>query len=260
MRMWTPRNVSNNAINCGICVLALLFAQPINCTSVAVIRTPKGVAIAADSLAYDGGKPVTRCKIHSVGSIVFSAAGLLENRNTGFNVEDLAKQAAIGSDGAFDAEKRFQEIATVPFRRALTQIRRDARTYYDVEIKRGPEPLQVVFIAVEKGTPTFALAYFTVTDGRDGSVHVTVHGTKCPGDGCPAGHGITMLGDNEAAVHASNFPSFWIGLDNPTVAIRKLVEIEIEALSKRVGPPIDILSLDTTGQNWIETEGCKKEK
>ena len=225
-------------------------------TSVAILRTPKRVVVAADSHFGVSG-PTVGCKIKSGRNISYAMAGLIQDSRSKFYPDALAMDVAKHSPTVADAVDRFEKLAVPQFAKAVSRIKGDAPHIYNAEIKRVPEPFQIVFFAVESNVPLFIVSYFTVVESSKG-VTVTPHRKECPGSACESsGRTIIMLGENSAATKLSSNPTFWVGINDPISAVRKLVQTEIDAVPSRVQPPISILSIDTGGLRWIEKGKCE---
>ena len=182
----------------------------------------------------------------------FAIVGTTQD-SQGFSAIDVAEGAISSAIDTKDAAKKFAIAVTPLFKAAVIQARKTNPASYK-ELLRSPEPLQVVFAAVEDGTPIFVVAYFSVVEkGRN--IVVTPHETLCPGTGCDNGRGAIVLGENGAARQAVKQPDFWVGLD-PLSAARKLVQLEITDRPDIVGPPISDLTLDSTGAHWGEKGEC----
>lgn len=238
---------------------AAFLSVPVHATTVSVIRTPQHIVVAADSLfIYEGIGSKYECKIIKQGNMYFAIAGLRDDKKSGFFADGLAIRAAEYSTTLHEAAVRFAASGADPFGKALERIRRNAPTYYAEKIKTRPEPLQIVFFAMEHGAPTYELVYFTVTDKPRRRVAVTPHRIDCPGDGCPNGNGVRILGENQAAEKASNREAaFWRGVSDEEAA-RKIVRIEEIDSPTDVGGGIDVLTLDKTGAHWTQPQHeCK---
>ncbi len=234
----------------------LLCASFSYATSIVVIRTPDHIIVASDSLFRTGSGQEMGCKIKHEGVVYFASAGIVENNNTGFKVNNIA-QLAI-QQGFYDVKSSarvFSSMVITPFIGALEELRRKHPDFYARQVEHRPQPLQVVFMR-RSTAPAFVVIYLTVESPIGVPVKVKSHSLECPGDGCPNGYGARLLGDTDAAQRASKAAGFWNA--GEVEGARKLVEAEIADAPGSVGPPIDILRLDINGPHWIfQKQQCK---
>jgi hypothetical protein len=237
-------------------LLVSLFPAPLAGTTVAIVRTPDLIVIAADSMAGDGVQKLTVCKIGTSQSspISFAVAGPVRYSRTGFDAVALAQAAVSRAESIQEAATEFGRLAMKPFQTAATSIRTELPQQYDY-IRKSPEPLQVVFAAIENGVPRYVIAYFTLAE-TPAAVSALAHQRACPGDGCSGARSLTVLGFNDAAKREASDPGFLAGLD-PVSAARKLVELEIEDSPDSVGPPVSVLTIDRTGSSWTSRGSCR---
>lgn len=237
-------------------LLSGLFPMALAGTTVAIVRTPDLIVIASDSLANDGVQNLTVCKIgtNQRSAITFAVAGTVRYGRTGFDAVALAQTAVSRAETIQDAATEFGRLATKPFQTAATRIRAELPQKYE-SLRKSPEPLQVVFAAVENETPSYVIAYFTLEETA-AAVAAIAHQRACPGDGCSGARSVTVLGFNDVAKREASGPAFLSGLD-PLAAARKLVELEIEDRPDSVGPPVAILTIDRTGSSWNSKGTCR---
>jgi hypothetical protein len=229
--------------------LGLLCASLSHATSIVVIRAPDHITVAADSMIRTGYGKEMGCKIMHEGTVYFANAGIVENDQTGFKVSTIA-QVAI-QQGSYDVRssaRLFSSMAIAPFTSALEELRSKHPDFYEKYVKRGPQPLQVVFMRGSPA-PAFVIIYFTIDSSAGVPVKVTSHTQECPGNGCPNGYGVRLLGGNDAAQRASKVTGFWG--EGEIEGAKKLVEAEIVRAPDTVGPPVEILRLDATGPQWV---------
>jgi hypothetical protein len=113
----------------------LLLVPPLCATSIAVVRTPSQIVVAADTLEHLSGKPTTVCKIRSTGAEFFAAAGLIDDARAEFHVGRLVSASRANNVAAISSQ--FEERAVVPLTKALNRIRKDAPAYYASTVVRG---------------------------------------------------------------------------------------------------------------------------
>jgi len=237
-------------------ILVLLCVSFSHATSIVIIRAPDHITVAADSMIRTGYGHEMGCKIMQEGAVYFANAGIVENDQTGFKVSTIA-QAAI-QQASYDVKtsaRLFSSMALLPFTNALEELRSKHPDFYEKYVKLGPQPLQVVFMRGSPA-PSFVVIYFTIESSVGAPVKVTSHSQECPGNGCPNGYGVRLLGGNDAAQRASKVTGFWG--EGEIEGAKKLVEAEIVRAPDNVGPPVEILRLDSTGPQWIyRKEQCQ---
>jgi hypothetical protein len=238
----------------------ILLPVPALATTVVVIRTRQRVVIAADSLASNGATPFTMCKIgvnprFPVSFAIVGYSQLQFGNKSRFSAIDLAEDAISSTANLHDAGRRFESTAAVSLLNALRLMKKNQTKDFE-RLLQSPEPVQVVFAAVENGVPAFVVSSFSVQDGN-GGLTVSQHESACPGSACPYGQNqAVILGENGAARRQTADVSFWKGLD-PLSAARKLVEVAIESHPKTVGPPISIITIDASGTVWNDKGVCQ---
>lgn len=186
----------------------------------------------------------------------YVVAGVIQESASGFYSYDLAMDAIRDSITIAGAVDKFDKLAVPRFTKAMNNIRRDRPKVYDTEIRKRPEPFQIIFFAMEANEPVFVLSYFTVTETRK-SITVIPHRKVCPGSACEGGRAIVMIGENVSATNLSKDQSFWLGINDPISAARKFIQAEINEVPSRVRPPISILSIDSNGRHWADKGKCK---
>jgi hypothetical protein len=240
-------------------LLILLCASFSYATSIVIIRTPDHITVAADSMIRTEYGHEMGCKIMHEGAVYFANAGIVENDRTGFKVSTIA-QTAI-QQGSYDVKssaRLFSSMALAPFADALEELRSKHPDFYARYVKLGPQPLQVVFMRGSPA-PAFVVIYFTIESSPGAPVRVKSHSQECPGNGCPNGSGVRLLGGNDAAQQASKMTGFWG--EGEVEGAKKLVEAEILRAPDNVGPPVEMLRLDSTGPQWIyQKEQCQAGK
>jgi hypothetical protein len=244
-----------------ILIIPVILVLRASGTTVVVYRSPTQIVVAADTLLLvskgTGFERRRMCKIRSSRGLYFAAAGLTKNSRAGYSVVSLAERACAQSRNVIDAAKRFEFFSLKPFETIARRYQRKSPEFYRVQIKEKPEPLQVVFMGIDRGVPTFALVTFTTSETK-GLVSVTPHVKVCPGVQCPTGETVTILGENVNADRATHEPSFFREVrHDPQSMLHRLVQIEATADPSRVAAPFDILTISTTGSEWNEQGYCK---
>jgi hypothetical protein len=217
--------------------------------------------VAADTLLLvkkaNGYQRLRACKIRRSRDIYFAAAGFTKNSAAGYSAYGFAERAAGTSFGVIEAAERFERLSLRQFETIVRRYKGKSPEFYRTQIKRKPEPLQVVFMGIDRGVPTFALVTFTTSESG-GVVSVASHIKVCPGAECPTGETVTILGENAGADRATHERSFFREIErDPPAMLHRLVEIEAAADPARVAAPFDILTISDEGSEWYERGYCK---
>ena len=239
----------------------VLFCVPAIATTVALIRTPREIFVAADS-AVQGQHEANFCKIEQVGKNFFAVEGVAEiNALTNgkpdpaksFHVKTRAERAAKRPGTIAEIALSFEHEAEPVFQKIVAQNKKDAPEGYKRHLSSRPEALQVLFFGIDPDkAPAYALIIFGVKDKAHGDPIVTVQRRFCPGKDCYEPADITLLGESRKAMELTKQPGF-PGLDIAG-AVRELVQVEIQDRPKLVKPPIDVLELSILGANWVSVK------
>jgi hypothetical protein len=253
----------NGSVYC-ILFLFALFLLPASSTTVLVYRSPTSIVIAADTLFVlsngHGWDRLPTCKIRKSGNVYFSAAGITQSAVADFDAFRLAEKSAQKARSAVDAAKKLQRNVVRPFKGAVKSLSRKDPEFCRIYIKERPEPLQVIFVAVDKGIPTFALVVITTSESN-GRIGIATRLKVCPGTECPTGYALTILGINSEAEKVTKAtPNFSERVESsPVLQLRALIELEAKTHSDFVSTPYDILTIDASGHTWNEHGPCEGE-
>jgi len=237
--------------------LILLMGVPCHGTTVVVLRDRQQIIIAADSGGWSptSPTPLSICKIVSTHDVVFSSAGLLEDRPSKFDVTKIATQAFSENGSILQREATFSELISKPLLRAIWRIKRDTPKVFDTEIVGKPQALQVVFTGFENGRPIYVADFFSVRQ-RKGRISIRFSGNRCPGGCNDKGNSYLLMGEISAAQAKISAGSFWTS--DLIRDARTLIDIEIAARPDNVSGPIDILRVSGEGLTWVQRKpDCK---
>ena len=133
----------------------------------------------------------------------------------------------------------------------MKEQRETNRPWFDSQIDKAL--LGFVFGAFESGRPRMYRRQFKLRE-MEGKVTIELKRLDCPGD-CANGVGIAKLAHSKAVeAELSRNPRIWD--TGPQVALRHLIQTEIDACPKNVGPPIAIIKLDVHGPSWLCDGTC----
>lgn len=232
-------------------------------TSVFVARFPDRLVVAADTLAQERGSGSANgrtehvCKIVQSGAIYFVIIGVDRDNLDIYNADRLARQIALKAKSVTDAGNIFSREIVAPLEQAATRLRRESPNSYDFAMRKH-RPLQVVFMGIENGDPTFSIVDTAVTETKR---KITAHEkiTVVPSENYPASDlQFETFGQDSAAVKLYKRNNLAQVLPkDPVGVLRTLVETEIRDDPADVGAPIDILTISPIGTSWNQKGKCK---
>jgi len=228
----------------------LLAGATIRATTLAIVRTPTQVVIAADSLLvwYGGNlRPQLTCKLDAHGDVIFGMAGLVVSPENDFDAHAL-----IGT--VLDTPGGLEERATV-LERLLQGRLLGTLTRIQIELPRlfaeqlaGGFVLNVTLGAVRDDVAYLEMRDFYAETAPDGSLRLRIARVSCPRD-CPRPTEVFGVGETTAMMrHLGSLPELPTALPGLAEA---LVEIEIDDRPALVGPPVDVVRAAPAGVEWI---------
>lgn len=235
-----------------IFVLALITVLPTcsNATTVIAFRSSRGVVVSFDSkLTTDepnGSHPI--CKMFQAGDIYFFVAGLMFDLKRNFIVPTIIQNSlshsATASTNVSHIEKSISAALVTYLRRLKTE---DAQTY-EFALGKNNDLLEILVIQTTTGKPYVAkrVFHFAPSTGL-----ITIAKNTCPGADCPAPPQFFFLGTADAAIEAVkqiHSPIY------PLQLLPKLVNSEIQAETRYVGPPVETVFIGNDGLHWISND------
>lgn len=229
----------------------LLAGGPIYATTLAIIRTPDQLIIAADSLlVWYGGdrRPQLTCKLDSHDDVIYAMAGLVKSPENDFDVHGIVT-LVLSTPGPLEERARVLErLLGDRLLGTLTRIRYELPQLFAEQLKSG-FVLNVTLAAVRNKVAQLEMRDFYAETAPDGTLQVRVVRISCPRD-CPRPTEVFGVGETAAMMqHLSTLPHFPAGL--PPLAAQ-LVEIEIAGRPTLVGPPVDVVRAGDTGIEWLQ--------
>lgn len=235
------------------CLFSIWMARNLMAMFIVVIWTPTQVFIGADSKRTAGVGPATVsvCKIGKARGFFFAAGGLEADPKTGYSTHALLHRAAsrYPSDMQRSANL-FKQLAVTHLPTAVARISKHEPEIFSRRFRPGDTAVGAVFIGLGNQTPRLIAMDFIPKSAGAGHFTVTVRTSECPGSGCTPS-ALFLLGRHDAIkkyVRAN--PEFWrIGGE---LGVLQLINVQIAASPEDVGPPVDILRLDTKGPTWVQ--------
>ena len=229
-------------------------------TTIAGIRTPAQVVIAADSLGTARGyriestQPV--CKIFTVKDTAFAIAGLVKDPAWNFDAENLTADSLRRQNRLTETANDLAERLTAMLGSYLERLKKGNPYLYGKLLEEQDGAITSILLTAYEGDQPVAIGLsFRASEETGGRVRITATRVACPGD-CPDGVMYFFLGerrpiDRYIAEHGRD------RLLPASSGAPFLVQLVIDGGSKFVGPPIDVMIISRQGVSWhARKEGC----
>lgn len=243
----TVANRSKSKIFRGLRILALSCGVTSSQgTTIVVIYTPKDVSIASDSLGtFGSGGPRQVCKIYHLGDVYLGVAGVDNDSATNFQVADIVFSSTSFVRRFADKMKAAASAITVTLREEAINLRKTRPSEFNRVIDPETGGVGIILVGFQDGS-TFAISQnFTVSVNSSNDISVVPGDlTECPGSaGCEnfVFHGGKWEHIKQFLARSRE--------SNPDTAVRarQLVQLEIDAHTPGVGPPIDVVRITKDG-------------
>ena len=222
-------------------------------TTIVVFRDEQAFYIGADSLRRrEIGNEKTRlqiCKISRYGDLYATSAGVA-NYAGGFSVEPYIMIAATSALPSLAMKlELLDERIVEPLTSLARRIRSDDSIAWKTYQRRGL--VEVAFAGIEGGRPTVLQRIYSPVVSPGDQVEIRV--LKCPSTDCASGGQIFLLGETQAALRKLGTQSPYPPSIRPQEVIRDLIGLEIREQPDYVGPPINILRVNSDRtSNWLQ--------
>jgi hypothetical protein len=225
-------------------------------TSIVAIITSDSIFIAADAKATTPDKQysITQCKIRIANGVVWARSNWAYDPAHNFDADAIAEKF-MSHHGSVSTRLAGFEHAVVPkLTTIMVNSRETAKPWFDSHV--GKEVLDYVFGTFEYGRPKMLRVQFKLrVQGQNIMIEPERH--VCPGE-CPNGMGVAKLGHTKAVEAAlKSDPTIWTSLGLET-ALQHLVQSEIGACPREVGPPVSLAKLDIHGLTWLCKGACNQ--
>jgi hypothetical protein len=235
-------------------VLACAFiAARAEATSVVVRKTVDSVFVASDTkmLVVDSQNKVKAhvdSKIIKLGKLAyFVSAGLSSHAGLKLNVSSMAARAFKRSKTFLECAKTFERLMIPGLTNAAVDLRKNHHSTY-IRFKKSKDILDAAFCGMENGSPRAFVLTFNMEEKQNGRIEIK------------SGQKLSDLKMNEVSLfgshdrsssylrqHTDIFPTM-----GEQASLNKLIQLEIDADPKYVGPPIDILKISREGATWLQ--------
>ena len=235
-----------------IVIVALIIVKHSSClaTTIVAIRTPEVFAIAADGggTFKGGGNPPTQqsvSKIFQEGGVLYAICGLAKDDRRGFHPAEIIAVLAQKTPSFPYLLTNLEAALSKSLKEELARLRIEDPLLFQDSIEGDNAGTAVLLAWFEKGEPVAVAIRFVGTVDPDGQLRIRTTRLACPGD-CPGETYTFFLGHRKAidkyvAEHGKDFAM------SPEEAVSFLVNIEIDAKTPGVGPPVDAARLNKKG-------------
>ena len=229
-------------------------------TTIAGIRTPEQVVIAADSLRTARGYRIEStqlvCKIFTVRDTAFAIAGLVKDPAWNFDVENLTADTLRRQNRLTETANDLAERLTGMLGSYLERLKKGNPFLYGTLLEEQGGTVTSILLAAYEGDQPVAIGMsFRASEETGGRVRISTTRVACPGE-CPDGVMYFFLGERRPI---DRYIAEY-GMDRLLPASSGapfLVQLVIDGGSKLVGPPIDVIVIDRQGVSWpARKEGC----
>lgn len=226
-----------------IAAVGILVCANARATTIVAIWTPGKVVIAGDSLlnmTWTGANGVPQhktsqdCKIRKFGSNYISAAGNYHIQTAGFDVWETAARACGSSTGVDSCVARFKAELRGKLQRVVG--------VHDVH-------LTVLVAGLENGAP--ALEHITFVGMPQGRLSVRSESFRKG----KQKWGRVILGERDAIDRYEHGAASTM-TDSIQEQALTLVRVEARAEPQEVGGPISTLTIEASGEHWINPGCC----
>jgi hypothetical protein len=236
--------------------------DPVHGGTVAFLRTPTEIAIAADSLAVAPDDPSTTrsaCKIFQIArsNLFIAGAGLDPEAVGGLNQIALINRAHLSNKTILATANAFAQAVRSPLVLELQRLKSDSEVNF-ARAFEGKAVIAMIFCGFEKRVSVVYQREFIAYTAQDGKISIRVDSMDCPGPLCAAeGIGGNILGERNLASGAIKPGGFsFDAAGEAAPAVRRLVQQQIDDQSNSRDPkargPIDVLQITTLRATWVE--------
>lgn len=242
--------------------LLIFFYAPCLATTIVAIRTPEVFVIAADSAATfkGGGKPAKErsvSKILQKSGVLYAISGLTKDPSRGFDPENIIGASLSVSQPLHSTVANLEAILSEALRDELLKLQKEEPVLFRDAVEGDNGGMAILLASFDKGQIVAIGMQCKGAIDSDGKVVVRTNRVACPGD-CLHGTYTFLLGERKAidkyfAEPGRHFPKL------PEEAVRFMVQLEIDAKTPGVAPPIDVVRLDKGGITWLSRGGRGKQ-
>jgi hypothetical protein len=242
----------------------LMFVAPVSATTIVAVRSSTEVVLAADSKSVDlqTGSGGSDCKIFACGRYFVGVGGIYRASRgpISFDAFALVKQACSIGSNAEETADRIAKALVPPYAKFLEDVRQYDTITYESGFLNKVLFLNLVLVGFENGQ-SFILGRDVIPPSPSAFPFILNIGKHDLTDPLSEFQGQTyFLGSHDGI---DGFISTHPAIRSLGVveAARFFVAYEIADEPNRVGPPIDIVTIDKTAPHWIQRKpDCEDQK
>lgn len=227
-------------------------------TTIVAIRTPELFIIAADGKSTfkgSGSPPTWRSvsKVFQEGRVLWAISGLTKDVERGFNPAETIAAFVQNSPSFLNELTNLEAILSKSLKEELAKLRIEEPLLFRDSIEGDNAGTSILFACFEKEEPVAIAVQFLGAVDPDGQLVIKKTRLACPAD-CSGGTYTFFLGHHKAidkyvTEHGKHFAM------SPEESVKFMVQLEIDAKTPGVGPPIDVVRLDKNGVEWLSANG-----
>lgn len=223
-------------------------------TSVVIIMSQDELWVAADSNAILIGAEVTTApteyKIHELGNIFYTQAGLVKDLHGKWQPAAMANEIALRLVSFGDIVVEFERRIEAPLLSIADELRSINPEYYRTKIL-NKAAFSAAFFGIDARQLRLAVRRFSVHELPSNELTIVVERSDCPGD-CPSGMTWAFLGETVAINRFLDQHPTFLADNGYRKTLQALIEVEATANPQNVGLPVDILRITQFGEQWIQ--------
>jgi hypothetical protein len=218
-------------------------------TSIIAIRTPTVFAIAADGKGiFKGGSESATArrvsKIFETAGVVYAIGGLAKSPH-GFDPAAIIAASVSSRRSLADTANEVERDISTALKDELIKLRTKEPAFYRNQLVGKNRGTNILLARWESNEPVAIAIRFVAELDKAGNLMIQTQRLCCPGRDCPNGSFTFYLGHHEAVdKYLSETPNFAM---KPEEAVRFFVQLVIDTGAPDVGPPIDVVRLDSDG-------------
>src|SRR5215471_14117473 len=249
----------------GLGVVSLVWlvmtVSPCNSTTIVAMRTPEVVALAADTAATfkGGGQPDTQAavsKIGQQGQVLYALSGFVKDPRGLFDPAAMIAATFHEAQPFLSAVAHLEAHLARALTAALLYLRTDEPALFRQAITAGTGGTTVFLASFEHGVPLAVSLTLRGAATPTGDIHIDTQRRACPGADCPEGRYTFLLGRHKAIEQYFATHTLRLAM-RPEEAVRFLVQLEIDAKTPGVAPPIEVVRLSQDGIHWLAQLGTR---
>jgi len=223
-------------------------------TTILAVRTAELFTIAADGKGTfrAGGKLTSRRSVRKIfqqGGVLYAISGLTKDPSRGFDpAATIAAHLVVPQDLRKTAND-VELLLSNAIEAELAKLRVEEPALFKEAVEGEDRGTSILLARWENGEPAAIGIHFVAELDVQGKLTIQTRRLACPGD-CPNGTFTWFLGHRKAIDKYVAEQGKHLQM-SPEDGVRFFVQLEIDAGTPGVGPPIDVVRLDRHGITWL---------